>query len=411
MIVDFVHRLASRRFFTLLAPLFIALAFVAGCNLDGYPETLTYPPRTDAMVIGKPDKDAPALDRPGAYPNTLFAGLSAEERDKVVADPAKVSPEQRAKLQEMLDKMFGTPAHPKVVGTGDAEQTATMLRTSLGLDEESLAKGSSLYRQQCLHCHGLTGDGRGPTGPWVNPHPRDYRMGRFKFTSSKQDEGRRKPRKEDLVRTINEGIEGTSMPSFRLLTADEIEALAAFVIHLSLRGELEYSVLVAAVKGELEGSGPAAIERGVSDYLTVIGQNWSGDQGAQNSMIQPEVFPQPNMTDAQRTESVKNGYRLFIQQGGAGCISCHTDFGRQSPYKYDAWGTITKPIDLTTGIFRGGRRPIDLFWRVHSGINGSGMTAFGTQLSSKDIWDLVHFLQVLPYPAMRDKYGLKLEAN
>jgi hypothetical protein len=94
------------------------------------------------------------------------------------------------------------------------------------------------------------------------------------------------------------------------------------------------------------------------------------------------------------------------------------DYGRQAAFKYDYWGTVVRPADVTTGVFRGGRRPIDLFWRIHSGINGTGMTAFGKQnpgqqsgMSSAQIWDLVNFLEVLPYPAMRKAFGIKLEAD
>jgi mono/diheme cytochrome c family protein len=106
---------------------------------------------------------------------------------------------------------------------------------------------------------------------------------------------------------------------------------------------------------------------------------------------------------------VQRGWKLFVQSGGAGCIGCHADYGRQSAYKFDEWGTIVRPSDVTTGIYRGGRRPIDLFWRIHSGIKGTGMTAFGQTLKSEDIWDLVNFLQVVPYPQMRQKYGVSLE--
>ena len=166
---------------------------------------------------------------------------------------------------------------------------------------------------------------------------------------------------------------------------------------------MEYSILVASFKDELNGG----VQVGIDDYFKVIGENWVK---AQSSMIVPETIPPANMSDAQMTESVKNGMRLFTQQGGAGCISCHTDFGRQSAFKYDAWGTITRPIDLTQPIYHGGRRPIDLFWRIHSGINGSGMTSFGSQLSSKDIWDIVHYVGVA-IPGMRQKFGIKLEAD
>ena len=82
---------------------------------------------------------------------------------------------------------------------------------------------------------------------------------------------------------------------------------------------------------------------------------------------------------------------------------------RLNVYKYDAWGTVVKPVDLTLGTYRGGRRPIDLYWRVHAGINGVTMPASSTNLTPEEIWDLVNFMQVLPYPKMREKYGVMLE--
>lgn len=386
-------------------PLVVSLLAIAGCETDGYPAAMVYPARTDDLVIGPAAKDAPGIDRPGQFPRMLFVGLTpADERDRLLLDPSKVKADDRAQLNDAIAKIFGTPAHPTVGGTSTDLPGLDELKTKLVLDDATLEHGARIYRQQCLHCHGLTGDGHGATSPWVNPHPRDYRQGRFKFTSSKQDEGRRKPRREDLIRTIHEGIDGSSMPTFRMLTQPEIEALASYVVHLSIRGEMEFSILVASFKGELDGG----VQGGIGDYFKVIGDNWVK---AQSSMIVPEMIPPANISDAQMTESVKNGQRLFTQQGGAGCISCHTDFGRQSAFKFDAWGTITRPVDLTQSVYRGGRRPIDLFWRIHSGINGSGMTAFGSQLSSKDIWDIVHFVQALPYPGMRQKFGIKLEVD
>jgi mono/diheme cytochrome c family protein len=69
-----------------------------------------------------------------------------------------------------------------------------------------------------------------------------------------------------------------------------------------------------------------------------------------------------------------------------------------------------RPANLTTGAFRGGRRPIDIYWRIKNGIDPSGMQSFKT-LKEEDAWDVVNFVQALPYPNMlprdvRDKiYG------
>jgi hypothetical protein len=70
---------------------------------------------------------------------------------------------------------------------------------------------------------------------------------------------------------------------------------------------------------------------------------------------------------------------------------------------------------LTLGVYRGGRRPIDLYRRIYSGVNGSNMAPLVVLdgESEKDrqqrIWDLVNFVQVLPYRAMRDQFGIEID--
>ena len=75
------------------------------------------------------------------------------------------------------------------------------------------AGGYSLYRMHCLHCHGVSGAGDGPTAPFLYPRPRDYRKGLFKFTSTPTGV---KPTREDLRKTIKYGLHGTSMPAFEV---------------------------------------------------------------------------------------------------------------------------------------------------------------------------------------------------
>ncbi|HET6326488.1 MAG TPA: cytochrome c, partial [Planctomycetaceae bacterium] len=107
-----------------------------------------------------------------------------------------------------------------------------------------LTQGHKLYMTHCEHCHGVTGDGRGPTGRWVNPHPRDYRQGVFKFMSVDQTAGPQPPRRDDLQRVLQQGIEGTAMPSFGVqLAPADLEDLVSYVIHLSLRGKVEFDVI------------------------------------------------------------------------------------------------------------------------------------------------------------------------
>ena len=107
-----------------------------------------------------------------------------------------------------------------------------------------------------------------------------------------------------------------------------------------------------------------------------------------------------NPSDKVRADSIRHGYTLFSDpKGAASCIGCHTDYGRQVPFRYDDWGTLVRPMNLTIGVYRGGRRPIDIFWRIKGGIGPSGMPKTGLD-NDKDIWDVVNFVQALPYPQM-----------
>jgi mono/diheme cytochrome c family protein len=375
-----------------MTPVILGLFVLAGCE-DNYTRDLKYPLRDDALVVEPFKKFTPKrFDPPGQLSFAVGQVLSSEgdETDrKNILEPSKLDPNQRQSLEQAIDVMFGTPAEPTVkLEDGD-------LVAFLKLDDATLKKGSSRYREHCLHCHGLTGNGRGPTAPWVNPHPRDYRSGIFKFSSSGQNDKSRKPRREDLRRTLREGIEGTSMPSFGLLPEDEIDAMASYVAHLSIRGQTEFMIMQQLIRGE--GDNEDMGEK-VKDTAGAIAKWWREAEGA---LIKPPEPPKDMKV------SIQAGFKLF-QKDGAGCIACHLDYGRQNNYLNDSWGTIVRAMDLTQGTYRGGRRPVDLYWRIHSGVNGANMPASSAALKPEQIWDLVNFLRVLPYPEMRKDNGIEI---
>ena len=55
------------------------------------------------------------------------------------------------------------------------------------------------------------------------------------------------------------------------------------------------------------------------------------------------------------------------------------------------------PRNLRHGIYRGGRRPLDLYYRIHAGINGAPMPAAKGTISPEDIWHIVNYVRSLPY--------------
>jgi mono/diheme cytochrome c family protein len=390
------------------AGLFTVLICLSGCGAEfpPYPSDLKYPARTEPIIKATLTTVPPKFEKPGELYTVLW-GLDEDDRRKNVLYPKAASDnekKQMAELEAKLEELFGRPAHPTVGGVDDD------FKQALKLEDETLSYGSRLYRVHCLQCHGVAGNGRGPTAPWVNPHPRDYRLGKFKFTSTNSTKlgNERKPRRYDLLRTLRQGIEGTSMPSFGLLPEEELEALVSYVIHLSIRGQLEAVVMKDILMddpelADAEGVSKRADENMDASIDNSISGSWKMAEA--NAIVPENPFP----SKEERKASVQRGFQRFRDTSGQGCIKCHTDYGRQSLLFYDDWGTIGRPADLTTGVYRGGRRPIDLYWRIHSGINGSNMPGSASNLSSKDLWDIVNFLEVLPYPAMREEFGVQID--
>ncbi|MBL8793667.1 MAG: cytochrome c [Planctomycetia bacterium] len=411
---------------TWLSAVVLLAACSAGCgDPDGYSPELRYPVRTDPIIVKPPTTETAVPDRPGVLPIMNMLALNAPNhplhsmlKDGPPLDPSVLAPNDRAVLQTTMDELFGTPLVPRTAGP-DAEFNLR-LREELDQTDAKLATGSLLYRQHCLHCHGLAGDGRGPTAFWINPHPRDYRPGLYKFISISDPQGREmRASKEDLARTVRRGLDGTAMPAFSTLSDEELSAITAYVIHLSIRGEVELNSMknfLTFPAGQRTWDNDKEM---IQSWLPTSGDNWFSSQ--QGAVVTPKPYPKAYESEEGFAQSVKDGWDIFKTPGdkqGGDCLKCHTDYGRKAQFRYDAWGTMVRPADLTLGVYRGGRRPIDLYWRIHNGIAGSGMvrsphfqpTTKDEIASGKDrLWSLVNFLQVLPYPAMREKYGIKID--
>lgn len=353
----------------------LLLGLATGCQPtpDGYDPAERFTPRHDPVVVSVPTTEPTGPHRPGELEPYLrdLAGLGG-----VVHDPASLPANDQAQLTEVLESLFGTPAQPRVAVEGDVRSLASQL----GLEPDTLTRGASLYKDKCTQCHGMQGDGRGPTGPWVYPPPRDFRLGVSKFVSTASG----KPTRADLRRILKLGVSGNAMPGFALLADEQLDALAPYTIYLSLRGKVEYDLLVALLGDGLEDEIPLVAR----DRLRLELQQWVK---AEADAIQPGT--PPVLEDADR---IRQGFALF--NGSAGCITCHADYGRKETYRYDMWGVAVRPANLTVGNYHGGSHPGDLFRRIRGGIRAVGMPAAPETLGDQDIWALVAFVKALPVP-------------
>ena len=290
-----------------------------------------------------------------ADPPSFVADVSAKE----------LSPELQEVVQKELIAHTGTFLSP------------TML-ISDGDHHQSLSRGQAVYQERCVQCHGVSGDGNGPAAQYMYPRPRDYRKGIFKFASTPYGY---RPLREDLVRTVRQGIRGTSMPGFNLLPENDIQSVVDYVLMLGRRGELERQII------ELANSDGEVIPEDVkSDLIPAVLMQWSDAEAAE---VLP-ASPQPRFT----TEFVERGRKAFLTKG---CSKCHGEDGRGQTADNrgaDAWGHQTRAADLTSGMLHGGNRPLDIYRRIFNGINGTPMPSFANALKDEPetVWDLVAYV-------------------
>jgi mono/diheme cytochrome c family protein len=324
-------------------------------------------------------------------PEFRLNAVESRRQEITALNGEKFAEPQIANLGDLMTALFGTPDKPifpyellEEPDDGRALVSLDRLKIAAGpVKSDQHGKPQGLYREHCAHCHGVTGDGLGPTAATLNPYPRDFRMGKFKYKSTPLGSP---PTRDDLRRILVNGIPGTAMPSFRLLQKqdptlaahlqpavdadgnpasidnadsvsgdeladDELEALVDYVIYLSIRGQVERVLL-----GEL-----TALE--ATDRLLEIElANSKEDEDLDNFNAQLDILygvvidetgpwidvnlDQKVLADRpaalalnsdQRQAMIDRGRELFL--GKANCHSCHgpSGMGDGQTDKYDAW--------------------------------------------------------------------------
>jgi len=359
----------------------------------------TTPARRPRPQLGRPAGPASSPSRAGgaalallfwAFALGLFCLPFLRSRDGVGPEEGDVS---RAEGdipfgQDVADfeLEFELPLGQRLVEASEAwfgRSSETLARAGV-IDVARLPQGQGAYELHCIGCHGQLGDGGGAAARHLSPRPRNFRKGLFKFKST--DSGRR-PRREDLLRTVTRGLAGSSMPEFRLLAEETRRDLVEYVRYLGVRGEFEQMMIDSAWEEEELPDDDVAAE-----LAEIVNDRWREEDLRAVYPSAPEV--------PRTATSVEAGRQLFTDPGGASCFTCHGPEGHgDGPTAgdyLDDWGYPLRPRDLTLGVFRAGSEGVDLYRTIAVGITGTPMGSFEGSLTGEQIWNLVHFVQSLP---------------
>lgn len=235
----------------------------------------------------------------------------------------------------------GAAPTPSVPPSGPAEAP-----TLLPADAD---RGRLVYRKACAACHGAVGDGDGPGAPGLDPLPRDFTRGVYRYRSTPTGS---LPRAEDLIRTVRTGAPGTSMPAWAAyLSGQEIVDVVATVRRFSPRFNEE-------------------------------------------EILEPVAMPEPIPFSA---ESVARGRTLYEK---ARCARCHGEKGTGDGWAKndelrDNEGRVVHPRDFTDGIYRAGSQREALYRVIHTGLDGTPMPSYAGAFPDRELYDLVNYLLAL----------------
>lgn len=224
----------SVRFWRFMAPFLVALAALAT------PATAQVSsPQTVWRLLDYVAVDYSAAIQDGKVANEAeyaeMVEFSATIRTGIAAFPATPVRARLLSGASRLEQSIAARAAPALV----AQQARTVGRELLAAYPVPLApnkapdraRGAALYAQNCASCHGAAGNGLGPAARGLDPAP-------IAFTDA---ERARERSLFALYQVIGQGIDGTAMPSFSSLPADDRWALAfhsgTFAFDQSASGE------------------------------------------------------------------------------------------------------------------------------------------------------------------------------
>lgn len=246
-----------------------------------------------------------------------------------------------------------------------------------------LNKGEQIYKEYCMACHGVNGDGKGPAHKGMKVPPRDFTLGLFKFGKVTTGE---LPHDRHFYEILDKGLHGTAMLPWDL-TEGQMDAVVQYI-------------------------------------KTFAPKVWEGKDKKLGEEILPTKDP---FGAAHRSAAIQKGKEVY--HAVANCQSCHRgyisleeysainkkvngdaideldeDFYAVKPQETE-YGYLNIPPDFTWDRVRSAVSVEDLYVRLAAGVGGTSMPAWKDTITDEEIWAVAYYVRSLM--DIRDKPSRK----
>ena len=345
----------------------------------------------------------------------------------------------------------------------------TILPKGETVDYQELEKGRHAYMHYCYACHGVEGDGKGPSSHGLRPPPRDFRIHGYKFAAVAKG----LPNDWDFMRIVKGGLHGSAMLEWDIPDAELIRIIdfiktfppppcepgpepvaADFKDDKELadaKKEHADKTKACAKKAERFPNGAPNLwqERFVVDAALFATEKKSKIKLAESTgapILVPEVDPWAGNIE----QALKTGKELYHLR--AQCVNCHPGYVtydefanmqieilkkdeaafREDLYystvivaKDNIYGVNIMPPDFTMNPVRSIRTrerdangtwvqldQVRELWRlIASGIGGTGMPSWKKSISDKEIWALSHYVKWLMDHRLPENKAKRIELH
>jgi len=247
------------------------------------------------------------------------------------------------------------PASAAAAGSGKVTFSDFPVPPKPEVTPDLIARGKSVYLQNCAACHGVNGDGKGDAAAFLVPRPRNFVQANYRLRSTPMG---KLPTDVDLFRSVSLGLPGTPMPPWKVNLND--------------------------------GDRWAVVE-----YLKTFSPRFADTNEDRKTLVALGTPPPRNEA------ALVEGKELYTKLA---CITCHGESGlgngTSAAAQVDDSNLHLAPRNFSQAAgFKSGYATKEIVRTILTGFNGTPMLGFQSAITNADAWKLAYYVETFLKPA------------